>query len=125
MYQNDELEGYSNMGLQVMDTFTKDDFLSNPQTHASLERDFFERMCRRLEKEVSDFYGELRAHEDDVASGMFAYDKGGEGIALLMSIIADNVKKDYRYEIFYETPELAMPLLIEYEIVAGQQVKPY
>ena len=117
MYQNDELEGYSNMGLQVMETFTKDDFLSNPQTHASLERDFFERMCRRLEKEVSEFYSELRAHEHDVASGMFAYDNGGEGLALLMSIIADNVKKDYKYEIFYETPELAMPLLIEYEIV--------
>ena len=74
-------------------------------------------MCRRLEKEVSEFYSELRAHEHDVASGMFAYDNGGEGLALLMSIIANNVKKDYKYEIFYETPELAMPLLIEYEIV--------
>jgi hypothetical protein len=51
-----------------------------------------------------------------MASGMFAYDKGGEGIGILMSILVDNIKKDYRFEMFYERPELAIPLLIEYEI---------
>jgi len=34
----------------------------------------------------------------------------------LLSIIVDNIKKDYRFEIFYERPDLAIPLLIEYEI---------
>jgi hypothetical protein len=107
---------YSNLGLQVKSTFTPDDFLSNPDTFIMLERDFCERMTSRIEGEVADFYEELRKHEHDVASGMLAHDKGGEGIAILMSILANNIKKDYRFEMFYEHPELATPLLKEYEI---------
>jgi hypothetical protein len=107
---------YSNLGLQVKATFTPDDFLSNPETRMLLEHDFYERMLKRIEDEVTTFYEELRKHECDVASGMLAHDKGGEGIGLLLSILADNIKKDYRFEMFYERPDLATPLLIEYEI---------
>jgi len=113
---DDEDIGYSNVGLQVKATFTHEDFLSNPETRIVLERDFHERMTKRIEDEVATFYEELRKHEIDVASGMFAYDKGGEGIGILMSILVDNIKKDYRFEMFYERPDLATPLLIEYEI---------
>jgi len=114
---DDEYQIYSNFGLQVKSTFTHDDFLNNPETRLTLEHDFYERMIRRIEVEVIAFYEELRKHECDVASGMFAYDKGGEGIGILMSILVDNIKKDFRFEMFYERPELAIPLLIEYEIV--------
>lgn len=113
---DDEYQIYSNLGHQVKSTFTHEDFLNNPETRILLERDFHERMSRRIENEVTTFYEELRMHEHDVASGMFAYDKGGEGIGILMSILLDNIKKDYRFEMFYEQPELATPLLIEYEI---------
>ena len=113
----DEAQIYSNIGLQVKATFTNEDFVSNPETRIMLENDFYERMTKRIEAEVTSFYEELRKHECDVASGMFAYDKGGEGIGILLSIIVDNIKKDYRFEMFYERPELAMPLLVEYEIV--------
>lgn len=113
---DDEDQIYSNVGLQVKATFTPDDFLSNPETRILLERDFYERMTKKIEAEVSTFYEELRKHEHDVASGMLAYDKGGEGIAILMSILVDNIEKDYKFEMFYERPELATPLLIEYEI---------
>jgi hypothetical protein len=113
---DDEDQMYSNVGLQVKATFTHDDFLSNPETRIMLERDFYERMTKNIEAEVSTFYEELRKHENDVASGMLAYDKGGEGIAILMSILVDNIEKKYRFEMFYERPELATPLLIEYEI---------
>ena len=113
---DDEDQIYSNVGLQVKATFTPDDFLSNPETRILLERDFYERMTKKIEAEVSTFYEELRTHEHDVASGMLAYDKGGEGIAILMSILVDNIEKDYKFEMFYERPELATPLLIEYEI---------
>jgi hypothetical protein len=113
---DDEDLTYSNLGIQVKSTFTQDDFLSNPETRALLERDFYDRMIKRIEAELIIFYEELRKHECDVASGMFAYDKGGEGIAILLSILVDNIKKDYRFEMFYERPDLATPLLIEYEI---------
>ena len=113
----DEAQIYSNIGLQVKATFTNEDCVSNPETRIMLENDFYERMTKRIEAEVTSFYEELRKHECDVASGMFAYDKGGEGIGILLSIIVDNIKKDYRFEMFYERPELAMPLLVEYEIV--------
>jgi hypothetical protein len=113
---DDEDQAYSNVGIQVKSTFTPDDFLSNPETRLILERDFHERMTKRIEAEVTTFYEQLRKHECDIASGMFAYDKGGEGIGILMSILVDNIKKDYRFEMFYERPELAIPLLIEYEI---------
>jgi hypothetical protein len=113
---DDEDLVYSNLGLQVKATFTQDDFLSNPETRILLERDFYERMVKRIEYELTIFYEELRKHECDVASGMFAYDKGGEGIGILLSILVDNIKKDYKFEMFYERPELATPLLIEYEI---------
>ncbi len=113
---DDEDQMYSNVGLQVKATFTPEDFLSNTETRCLLERDFFERMTKRIESQVTSFYEGLREHEFDVASGMFAYDKGGEGVGMLMSILVDNIKKDYRFEMFYERPELATPLLIEYEI---------
>jgi hypothetical protein len=113
---DDEDQSYSNIGIQVKTTFTHEDFLSNPETRIMLERDFHERMTKRIEAEVTEFYEGLRKHECDVASGMFAHDKGGEGIGILMSILVDNIKKDYRFEMFYERPELATPLLIEYEI---------
>jgi len=113
---DDEDNIYSNLGHQVKSTFTHEDFLNNPETRILLERDFHERISKQIETEVTVFYEELRKHECDVASGMFAYDKGGEGIGILMSILIDNIKKDYRFEIFYERPELATPLLIEYEI---------
>lgn len=113
---DDEEQIYSNFGLQVKSTFTHDDFLSNPETRLTLEHDFYERLIKHIETEVTAFYEDLRRHECDVASGMFAYDKGGEGIGILLSIIVDNIKKDYRFELFYERPDLAIPLLIEYEI---------
>lgn len=113
---DDEDQIYSNVGLQVKATFTPDDFLSNPETRILLERDFYERITKKIEAEVSTFYEKLRTHEHDVASGMLAYDKGGEGIAILMSILVDNIEKNYQFEMFYERPELATPLLIEYEI---------
>ncbi len=113
---DDEYQIYSNIGLQIKATFTPEDFLSNLETRLLLERDFYERMIKRIEFELSSFYEELRKEECDVASGMFAYDKGGEGIGILLSILADNIKKDYRFEMFYERPDLATPLLIEYEI---------
>lgn len=114
---DDDLQIYSNLGLQVKSTFTREDFLNNPDTRNTLERDFYERIMMRIECEVRTFYEGLRVHEVDVASGMFAYDKGGEGLGVLLSIIVENIKKDYKFELFYERPELAMPLLIEYEIV--------
>ena len=114
---DDEDQIYSNIGLQVKATFTQEDFLSNPETRLLLERDFYERMIKNIEAEMTAFYEELRKNECDVASGMFAYDKGGEGIGILLSILVDNIKKDYRFEMFYERPDLAIPLLIEYEIV--------
>ena len=113
---DDEDLAYSNIGIQVKSTFKHEDFLSNPETRMTLECDFHDRITKRIETEVTCFYEELRKHECDVASGMFAYDKGGEGIGILMSILVDNIKKDYRFEMFYERPELAIPLLIEYEI---------
>jgi hypothetical protein len=113
---DDEEQMYSNLGIQVKATFTHDDFLSNPETRIMLERDFYERMIKRISNEITSFYEELRKHEHDVASGMFAHDKGGEGIAILLSILVENIKKDYRFEMFYERPELATPLLIEYGI---------
>jgi hypothetical protein len=113
---DDEDQSYSNVGIQVKATFTPEDFLSNPETRLLLERDFYERMIKRIEYELTEFYEQLRNHECDVASGMFACDKGGEGIGILLSILSDNIKKDYRFEIFYERPDLATPLLIEYEI---------
>ena len=113
---DDDEQIYSNFGLQVKSTFTHDDFLSNPETLLTLEHDFYERLIKHIEAEVTAFYEDLRRHECDVASGMFAYDKGGEGIGILLSIIVDNIKKDYRFELFYERPDLAIPLLIEYEI---------
>jgi hypothetical protein len=113
---DDDEQIYSNFGLQVKSTFTHDDFLSNSETRLTLEHDFYERLIKHIEVEVTAFYEDLRRHEYDVASGMFAYDKGGEGIGILLSIIVDNIKKDYRFELFYERPDLAIPLLIEYEI---------
>ena len=113
---DDEEQAYSNIGVQVKSTFTHEDFLSNAETRIILEHDFHERMTKRIEAEVTTFYEQLRKHECDVASGMFAYDKGGEGVGMLMSILVDNIKRDYRFEMFYERPELAIPLLIEYEI---------
>lgn len=115
-FSDDDSQVYSNVGLQVKATFTRDDFLSNPQTRAMLESDFYDRLTKRIEGELTDFYEQLRKHEHDVASGMLAYDGGGEGVAMLLYIITNNVKKDYRIEMFYERPELATPLLIEYEI---------
>jgi hypothetical protein len=115
-FSDDDAQIYSNVGLQVKATFTHDDFLGNPQTRAILEGDFQERLARRIERELSAFYEGLRKHEHDVASGMLAYDGGGEGVAMLLYIIANNIKKDYRFEMFYERPDLATPLLIEYEI---------
>jgi hypothetical protein len=111
---DDDLQIYSNLGLQVKSTFTREDFLNNPETRNTLERDFYERMMARIEREVTVFYDDLRAHEVDVASGMLAYDRG---LSVLLSIIVENIKKDYKFELFYERPELAIPLLIEYEIV--------
>jgi len=113
---DDEDQVYSNLGLQVKATFTPDDFMSNPETLAIIERDFYERLSSQIEDEVAMFYEDLRKEEHDLASGMLAYDKGGEGISILMSILVENIKKDYRFEIFYEQPELATPLLIQYEI---------
>jgi hypothetical protein len=115
-FSDDDSQTYSNVGLQVKSTFTPDDFLSNPETRAILENDFHDRLAKRIEQELTAFYEGLRKHEHDVASGMLAYDGGGEGVAMLLYIIATNIKKDYRFEIFYERPELATPLLIEYEI---------
>lgn len=115
MYDDDE-QIYSNTGYQVKETFTREDFLSNTETRALLEHDFYERMINRISDELTTFYDDLRKHECDVASGMFAHDKGGEGIGVLISMLVDNIKKDYRFEMFYERPDLAKPLLIEYEI---------
>lgn len=109
-------QNYSSFGYRIKSTFTHEDFLDNPDTRAVLEEEFRIKLHKVIENNVVSFYEHLKEYEENVASGMLRLDNG-QGISELMAIITNNVKKNYNFETFYLNPELAEPLLIEYEII--------
>lgn len=110
------MSSYSNLGLRIKATFTPADFINNPKTCELLVTEFREKFEENITPEVSSFYENLRKLEHDLASSMLRHDKGGEGIAELMYILNNNVKKVYNFEMFFDNPELAKPLLDEYNL---------
>lgn len=108
---------YSNLGNQIKQTFNQSDFLNNIKTRTILDDEFRKTFYNLVQDKLFSFYEELRFKENDLASGIFRYDNGGEGFANLMEIIFNNIVKQYDFEIFYLNPDLATPILEEYQII--------
>ncbi len=107
---NADISYYSIAGEQVATRYTRDDFLGCPDTRATLECEWEERVATslrpRAERLAEDIV--LDAHERQASAlgkttpGAFA----GE----LAAILEAHLRVEYRFAIFAECPELADPL---------------
>ena len=103
---------YEDKGEYLKETFTLEDFLSCPETKEILINDHRDTFEFIMEPKIRELYYNYKDVEDERLSGFFNKDHG-QGITELMSMIYDNIEKEYDLEIFYNNPELANPLLVQ------------
>jgi len=119
-YMNDD-EFYEYRRNLVKETFTEEDFLSCEKTRERLVAEFCWNWEKNGEPNVEKFYQGIRGEMQGKYATPLFYDVNGEFSSKLNCIIFKHLKRDYDITIFHDCPDLADPLIRQYESI--QQAK--
>ena len=72
---------------------------------------------------IDEFYQNEREEFRDALSTLFYYDTCGDFVCHLKEIIMNNVTLNYDLEVFYDNPNLAKPLLDNYNEIQKEKLK--
>ncbi len=97
--------------------FALDDYMSCPQTKELLEAEHHGKYASSCEAMVHDWYlGRCQAAERGLSSAL-RYDPRGTQFGALSALIYKHIKKDYDLSIFEFDPNMADPLVEQYEAI--------
>ena len=105
-----DLSFYSIAGEQVARTYTEDDFIRCPDTRATLEGEWEERVAMALRPRAEVLGEELVHEEQGRESSVLGRTTPGAFAGELAAILEAHLRVEYRFAIFAESPELADPL---------------
>ena len=99
----------------LIDEYTIDDYLSNPETEAVLESDFFEKVKKNMSENIENFYkGEVEYSTENFMN-IFNKDLDSKNSYDFFLTIYPFIVKNYDISIFDKFPFLAKPLSVNKE----------
>jgi len=100
---------------KIKKTFKIDDFLKCAATKKILVWHHLEKFSTKTEPELKVLYQNIKLHCDQQMSSALRFDKTSRGMGMVIGLVYKFIKKEYDLEIFENKPELANPLIAEYE----------
>jgi hypothetical protein len=105
-----DLSFYSIAGEQVARAYTEEDFLRCPDTRATLECEWEDRVATTLRLRAEALAEELVREEQGRESSVLGRTTPGAFAGELAAVLEAHLRVEYRFAIFAESPELADPL---------------
>jgi hypothetical protein len=110
-----EEEFYEYRRNLVKETFTEEDFLSCSITRARLQNEFIWEWEKNCVPKIENYYNGMRRQTHETFATPLFYDKDGSFSSELTGIVYKYLKKEYDISIFHDCPNLADPLIKQYE----------
>jgi len=110
-----EEEFYEHRRNLIKEMFTEEDFLSCTITRERLQNEFIWEWEKNLVPEIEDYYNGMRTQTQETFATPLFYDKDGSFSSQLTGIVYKHLKKEYDISIFHDCPNLANPLIKQYE----------
>tara|TARA_A100001011_G_C13870887_1_gene658926 strand:+ start:203 stop:661 length:459 start_codon:yes stop_codon:yes gene_type:complete len=106
-----------------LNLFTIEDYINNPETHAILEDEFFNKFDRNMNDVINDFYKFKVSDTVDNFIDVFDKDYFAKNSSDLFFIIYSHVVKDYDISIFNDNPDLAKSMFKDEDNVSNKKKK--
>ena len=110
-----EDEFYEYQKNLVKETFTEEDFLSCSATRTRLQNEFIWEWEKNCVPKIENYYNGMRRQTHETFATPLFYDKDGSFSSELTGIVYKYLKKEYDISIFHDCPNLAVPLIKQYE----------
>jgi hypothetical protein len=98
----------------IKETFTEEDYLSCSVTNARLQNEFIWAWERNGVPDIENYYNRIRKQTRETCATPLFYDKDGFS-SKLTGIVYKYIKREYDISIFHDCPNLADPLIKQYE----------
>lgn len=110
-----EDEFYEHRRNLIKETFTEEDFMSCPTTRVRLQNEFIWEWEKTGVPKIENYYDGMRRQTHETFATPLFYDKDGDFSSELTGIVYKHLKKEYDISIFHDCPNLAEPLIKQYE----------
>ena len=110
-----EEEFYEHRRNTIKETFTEEDFLSCSTTRTRLQNEFMWEWEKNGVPKIENYYNGTRKQSRETFATPLFYDKDGSFSSELTGIVYKHLKQDYDISIFHDCPNLANPLIKQYE----------
>jgi len=110
-----EEEFYEHRRNLIKETFTEEDFMSCPTTRVRLQNEFIWEWEKTGVPKIENYYDGMRRQTHETFATPLFYDKDGDFSSELTGIVYKHLKKEYDISIFHYCPNLAEPLIKQYE----------
>jgi len=112
---NDSIDSDEEKLVKLEKLFKLKDYINNPKTRVFLENDHNEKFSTTAEKDIRKLYSKIKRYCQGKQSSVLRFDNSSKGIGQIVGITYKYLIKNYSLQIFEENPELAQPLIREYE----------
>jgi hypothetical protein len=106
----------------LLETFTDKDFLECDETHGILKRNHLEKFEKGCVPKIIECYNYHHHNMQGVCATALYYDIHNSFESHLKSIVYEHIDKKLDFNIFYEKPYLAKPLIIKMSRMDEQKV---
>ena len=112
---NDSVDSDEEKVAKLEKLFKLKDYIKNPTTKRILENVHYEKFSNSAEKDIYKLYLNIKKYCHGKQSSVLRSDNSSDGIGKIIGTTYKYINKNYSLEIFNEKPELAQPLIREYE----------
>jgi len=95
--------------------FKFQDYINNPKTKKLLENDHLEKFSISAERDICKLYSNIKKYCQGRQSSVLQFDNSSKGIGEIVGLTYKHIIKNYSLQLFFDNPELAQPLIREYE----------
>jgi hypothetical protein len=106
----------------LLETFTDKDFLECDETYRILKKNHFEKFEKDCVPKIIECYNYHHHNMQGVGATALYYDIHNSFESHLKSIVYEHINKKLDFNIFYENPHLAKPLIIKMSQMNEQKV---
>ena len=99
--------------MLLLETFTEKDFLECDETHSILKRNHLEKFEKDCVPKIIECYNYYHHNMQGVCATALYYDIHNSFTSHLKSIVYKHINRELDFNIFYENPYLAKPLIVK------------
>jgi len=106
----------------LLETFTDEDFLECDETHSILKKNHFEKFEKDCVPKIIECYNCYHHDMQGMGATALYYDIHNSFESHLKAIVYKHINRELDFNIFYENPHLAKPLIIKMLHIDEQKV---